>query len=235
MLDTLDLLQPIEGGSQADVLDVLRPLIDATIRRLNSKQFLPDPIAGAHFSRIVSVMSSAYKRHGHIIERAILEQLQRHPQFEVWTDALFQVPENADLIANGALRNPLSIIGNEVKYEPGKRTLQVDALVYDRSKRTLRAYEVKRGFGSHDSGKRRSILRDTLCLQVLLKSYGKVRGLHVSEASSHVIFYYGMRSIPAPLGITGAELDSHFGCPVRDVVEQVNGLFRSSLFAILSA
>jgi hypothetical protein len=95
MLDTADLLQPIEGGSQADVLDVLRPLIDATIRRLNSKQFLPDPIAGPHFSRIVSVMSSAYKRHGHIIERAILEQLQRHPQFEVWTDALFQVPENA--------------------------------------------------------------------------------------------------------------------------------------------
>jgi hypothetical protein len=120
MLDTADLLQPIEGGSQADVLDVLRPLIDATIRRLNSKQFLPDPIAGPHFSRIVSVMSSAYKRHGHIIERAILEQLQRHPQFEVWTDALFQVPENADLIANGALRSPLSIIGNEVKYEPGK-------------------------------------------------------------------------------------------------------------------
>src|SRR3954447_1647629 len=114
MLDAEDLLQPVQPGPQADVLDVLRPLIEATIRRLNSKKFLPDPIAGAHFSRIVSVMSSAYKRHGHIIERAILEQLQRNPDLVVWTDAQFQVPENADLIANGALRNPLSIIGNEV-------------------------------------------------------------------------------------------------------------------------
>jgi len=122
-------LQPAEPGPQEQVIDVLRPLIEATIRRLNSKKFLPDPIAGAHFSRIVSVMSSAYKRHGHIIERAILEQLQRNLDFEVWTDALFQVPENADLIVNGALKNPLSIIGNEVNYAPGKRTLQVDALV----------------------------------------------------------------------------------------------------------
>ena len=121
-----------------------------------------------------------------------------------------------------------------MKYEPGKRTLQVDALVYNRATGTLRAYEVKRGFGSHYFGKRRSILRDTLCLQVLLKSYGRARGLDVSEAGSHVIFYYGVRSIPAPLGITGVELDQHFGCPVREVVEEVNGVFKLSLFAILS-
>ena len=79
-----------------------------------------------------------------------------------------------------------------------------------------------------------SILRDNLCVQVLLKSYGKSRGLDVSDASSHVIFYYGVRSIPSPLGITGAELDAHFGCPVRDVVEQVNSIFKASLFDILS-
>ena len=80
----------VEPGSPEEVIDVLRPLIDATIRRLNSKKFLPDPIAGAHFSRIVSVMSSAYKRHGHIIERAILEQLQRNPNFEVGLTHFFK-------------------------------------------------------------------------------------------------------------------------------------------------
>jgi hypothetical protein len=55
------------------LVELLEPVIDATIQRLNNKVFLPDPIAGPHFSRIVSVMSSAYKRHGYIIERAILE------------------------------------------------------------------------------------------------------------------------------------------------------------------
>jgi hypothetical protein len=33
----------------------------------------------------------------------------------------------------------------------------------------------------HDSGKRRSMLRDTLCVQVLLKPYGKERGHDTKE------------------------------------------------------
>ena len=75
--------------------------------------------------------------------------------------------------------------------------------------RALRAYEVKRGFGLHDSGKRRSMLRDTLSVQVLLKNYGKERGLDVQEAFSHIIFYCGQCSIPKPFALTGAELDEH--------------------------
>ena len=158
------------------LVELLEPVIDATIQRLNAKVFPPDPIAGQHFSRIVSVMSSAYKRHGYIIERAILEQLKTRPELTVWTDLEFQVPPNADLIASGALANPASIDGNELSYSAGPRTLQVDALVFHKEALSLRAYEVKRGFGAHDAGKRRSILRDALCLQLLLKSYGQSRG-----------------------------------------------------------
>jgi len=55
------------------VLDLLKPEIEKTIKGLDSKNFPPDPIAGPHFSKITSVMSSAYKRHGYILERAILE------------------------------------------------------------------------------------------------------------------------------------------------------------------
>ena len=118
------------SSERTSTFDVLDPLIEATIERLNRKRFSPDPIAGAHFSRIVSIMSSAYKRHGHIIERAILEQLKTCPRLTVWTDPVFQVPANADLIASGSLANPASIVGNEVSYGPGTRTVQVDAVVY---------------------------------------------------------------------------------------------------------
>src|SRR5215831_5923618 len=55
------------------VLELLKPEIEKTIKGLDSKNFPPDPIAGPHFSKITSVMSSAYKRHGYILERAILE------------------------------------------------------------------------------------------------------------------------------------------------------------------
>lgn len=78
------------------------------------------------------------------------------------------------------------------------------------------------------------MLNDALCTQVLLKSYGKQRGLDVKEAFSHIIFYYGQCSIPKPFSVTGAELDDHFGWPVHEAVEEVNKYFQSRLFLILS-
>ncbi len=99
---------------------------------------------------------------------------------------------------------------------------------------TLGAYEIKRGSGLHDSGKRRSMLRDTLCVQVLLKSYGKQRGHNPKNAFSHIIFYYGKCSIPKPFSITGAEMDQHFSWPVFEAVEEVNKYFQSRLFSILA-
>src|SRR5581483_3876023 len=216
------------------VLDLLKPEIEKTVIGLDAKRFEPDPIAGQHFSKITSVMSSAYKRHGFILERAILETLKLCPHFEVWTDPIFQVPSAVDHIVAGSITEPTKLIGTDYPYSDGQHTLQVDAIVLDKNKGTLNAYEVKRGSGFHDSGKRRSMLRDALCIQVLLKSYGKARGHEVNSAHSHFIFYDGKLSIPQPFGITGAELDAHFGWPIRESVEEVNAYFQSRLFSILA-
>ena len=220
------------------LVELLEPEIEATIQRLNIKKFHPDPISGPKFSRIVSVMSSAYKRHGLILERAILEQLKTRPELTVWTDEEFQVPPNADLIATGAIKNPSSISGNELSYCPGGRTLQVDAIVYHNETHTLRAYEIKRGFGNHDSQKKGAIMRNALCVQLLLRSYGQSKDLDPASVSSHVIFYYGKLSVRPPIGIKGNELDEHFGFPCREAVEKVNEpfgeRFRACLIAMLS-
>jgi hypothetical protein len=146
----------------------------------------------------------------------------------------FQVSANADLIVSGALSNPASIVGNELTYGGAQRTLQVDLLVYHNEARTLRGYEIKRGFGAYDAQRRLSLLRNALCLQLLLKSYGQSRGLDPASVSSHVIFYYDNLSLPPPIGIRGSEVDEHFGFPVRDAVEAVNARFRERLFAILA-
>lgn len=179
-------------------------------------------------------MSSAYKRHGYILERAILEALKLCPHFEVWRDAVFQVPSAVEHIVDGSIITPTKLIGTDYPYSEGHRTLQVDIIVFDKNNRSLRAYEIKRAAGLHDSGKRRSMLKDTLCVQVLLKSYGMQRGHEAKEAFSHIIFYYGRCSIPKPFAVTGSELDEHFGWPVYEVVEEVNRYFQSRLFAILS-
>ena len=112
--------------------------------------------------------------------------------------------------------------------------MQVDILVFNQLTGVLGAYEVKRGFGAHDAGKRRSMLKDALCIQVLLKSYGKEKGYDVKEAFSRFIFYYGKVSIPKPFGLTGQELDTHFSWPVFEQVEEVNKYFQMRLFSILS-
>ena len=216
------------------LVDILKPEIEATISRLSAKKFNPDPIAGEHFSRIVSVMSSAYKRHGFILERAILEQLKLCPDYEVWEDSNFQVPSTADHIVDSAIKSPELIFGTETPYRDGDRTLQVDAIVYSQSSGLIRGYEVKRGSGLHDSGKKRSILRDLLCMQTLLKSYGQCCGLTVTSAQAHIIFYYGKCSLKKPFSLTKEELDDHFNWPIVDAVEEVNAYFKSRLYSILS-
>lgn len=220
--------------SMGTVLDAVREEVERTIHALDRKRFDPDPIAGPHFSKITSVMSSAYKRHGYILERSILEALRTCPHFEVWRDEAFQVPSAVDHIVDGSISEPTNLIGTDYPYSSGARTLQVDVIVFDKRDSVLRAYEVKRGHGFHDSGKRRSMIKDTLSVQVLLKSYGKSKGLIVTQAFSHIIFYYGRVSIPKPFGIMGAELDGHFGWPVFDAVEDVNRYFQTRLFGILS-
>ena len=54
------------------ILDQLRPDVDATVESLAAKEFATDPIAGRKYSLIPTVIGSAQKRHGTLIEKAIL-------------------------------------------------------------------------------------------------------------------------------------------------------------------
>jgi hypothetical protein len=51
-------------------------IVDETIQALAKVVFILEPIAGAHYSRTTSIVSSAYKRHGRILEYALRESLR---------------------------------------------------------------------------------------------------------------------------------------------------------------
>jgi hypothetical protein len=209
--------------------------IDKTISALNNKKFDPDPIAGEHFSKITSVMSSAYKRHGFIIERAILESVNANPRFEAWEDKAFAVSTAADSIANDFMSEPSKAISSQVPYEdPGPRSLQIDLAAYEADTKTLTLYEVKRGSGLHDAGKRRQILRDLLCMELQAKSYGESKGFEVDRSRAHIIFYYGKCSIKEPFALTSDDLNTHFGFQIKEEIEAANALFKKRLFEILT-
>lgn len=209
------------------------PVVDETIRALGRKRFVQDPIAGARYSRATSIVSSAYKRHGRILEIALRESLRESNRHKVWHDDKFRVSREADALAStqelDACRQTTLPYGNSL------RTLQVDMVAFDSADQSIRAYEIKRGNGQFDAGKIRSITRDLKCIQVLLKSYGEFSKLKPMAAESKIIFYYGVRSIPRPWALVKGELDEHFGFPVVERIEEANDYFQTKLLALLDA
>jgi hypothetical protein len=57
-------------------MEQVAPVVDDTIRALAQVSFVEDPIAGVRYSRATSIISSAYKRHGRILEFALRESLR---------------------------------------------------------------------------------------------------------------------------------------------------------------
>jgi hypothetical protein len=62
------------------------PVVDETIRALSKCKFIEDPVAGVRYSRATSIISSAYKRHGRILETALRESLRESNRHKVWQE-----------------------------------------------------------------------------------------------------------------------------------------------------
>jgi hypothetical protein len=211
-------------------MDRVRPIIDQTIYSLARKKFIEDPVADVCHSRIIS---SAYKRHGGILETALRESLRDSNRHRVWQEDLFRVSRAADALVSS--QRDVECRQSALPYGESVRTIQLDMIAFDDADQTLRAYEVKRGNGQFDAGKIRSIKRDLLCVQVLLKSYGDVAKVTPVAAESRIIFYYGIRSIPCPWSLVRQELDEHFGYPVTPKIELANDYFRAKLHELFEA
>ena len=212
-------------------MERVAPVVDQTIKSLSKVPFVVDPIAGPDYSRSTSIVSSAYKRHGRILEIALRESLRDSNRHSVWHDSAFRVSREADVLAN--TQDFAACKQSSLPYGDSIRTLQVDMVAFDNADSSIRAYEIKRGNGQFDAGKIRSITRDLKCIQVLLKSYGELCKHKPAAAESKIIFYYGVRSIPRPWSLVKNELDEHFGFPVVEKIEQANDYFRDRLHALL--
>ncbi len=214
------------------VLERMRPLIDDTIDKLRQTAFREDPIGGRKYSRATSIMSSAYKRHGQILDAALLESLKECTRFRVWREDDFKLSQES-LTALHIHQRIEKCTRIQLPYGDRERTIPIDIIVHDQESGALTSYNVKRGNGSYDGGKRRIILDDLLRTQMLLLDYGRKVGIEASSAQAHIIFYYGLLSIPRPLALTGDELEEHFNFPVLGAIETVNDYFRRKLHALI--
>jgi len=211
-------------------IETVKAAVDKTIYDLSRTKFRLNPIGGTRYSRVTSIVSSAYKRHGQILERALAERLKENNRFQVWVHRTFAISSAAH---NLAANDPSACLKAALPYGDIFRTCQVDLLVYDFSDRSLRSYEVAHGNEDFNVDKQRSTLNDLLAQQVLLKSYGEQRRFPVNIAEAKIIFYYGKRSIKAPFSLIARELDAHFRFDVFRPVEAINDYFRERLYDLL--
>lgn len=196
----------------------LRQLVDQQLDRLSRVRFRPDPVLGTN-AFLASMLQSAVKRHGPLIEAAITEALVASREYQLWTDIAYIVPTSADQFVR--ISGPEDCRAAALPYGPSGKTLRLDLIAYHCSTRRLGAYEIKRANGNHDAGKLRSLRPEVYGVQTTLASYGRTRGLVVDDAISRVICFYGRRSLPPPWSLINSELDEHFGCPVRGTVDQM--------------
>jgi len=92
--------EQVPHSAESNYLAPVYAEVDATIRRLAAKQFLIDPVVEARYSRITSIVSSAYKRHGGIIERALAAALRQSSHLQVWDDPIFRISAAAERLAD---------------------------------------------------------------------------------------------------------------------------------------
>ncbi len=163
---------------------------------------------------------------------ALLERLKDCARLRVWTEDDFKLSH--DTLREVRIAERLdSLLQVHLPYGDRERSVRVDILVFDEARRSLNAYNVKRGNGSYDGGKRRLIHQELVRTQMLLTDYGRGIGLSSETSNAHVIFYYGLLWLPPPLAISGDDLDEHFQFPVHEAIELVNAYFVSRLSALI--
>ena len=218
------------------VLEKLKILVDKKVENLSKKpNFRKDPIGGK-YAWSTSVISSAYKRHGAILEKAIVERLKEANHLDVIIEDNFCVSDKANTYAiqSGKDFTDMQGVNYNYKTKDVKRTLQVDAIVYNKKNKIVSSYEIKRANGNFDAGKTRSIRLDILCTNSLLKDYyRKKKGINANAAYSYIICYYGLRALPKPFSLIADELDEHFGFEVCNEVEKVNNYFKKCIHKMI--
>jgi hypothetical protein len=139
-----------------------------TIGDIEGKVFERDPLVVPSASLAASKISSAYKRHGLILEEALRTAL--NTRSDLWA--------SEDNIAVPIRTNPI----------------QVDLVTYEGNKRALKAYEIKRASNNLDAEARHSIEERLTALLGALPSYATSKKWRATTFDVAVVGYYDRAS-----------------------------------------
>ncbi len=153
-----------------------RSVADRTIASLASVSFRTDPLFSVCDSYRSSLQESAKKRHGAVIEAAFRDAFRTFDGVEVFC---------------------------EKHTEFGR---EFDAVVYVRSKKILLGFDVKRGIGHHDSGKKREMASSLPIMEDKLREMAKAYGIDATTVKYAFYHHYSQDDRGHVGSITAAEI-----------------------------
>jgi hypothetical protein len=196
--------------------------------------FPVDPLVGPELSRAISCVGSVVKRHGGLIEMGIAGALKASDRFIVLTNVGLPVTKGAAQLLDA--RNSDENLANIrlLADSEAEGIVNVDLVVVDPAASWAGTYEIKRGNGVTEHGKRRPITRKLRAARLVLASYVRQAGYGpVDSVTSAVIDYFGGSGFEADFTLTRDQLDGHFGVPVIATVDAMTATVREALEAEL--
>jgi hypothetical protein len=137
----------------------LAAMIRETVDTLQATKFTLDPLVTASASLATSRISSAFKRHGYLLQAALATAISTCPDFQTWNE----VPCAHPLYKNG---------------------LKIDLFVFDKKKRLLEVFEIKRG-GKHDSDAKKGIERRLQAAKDVSAQFCTSHGIQCSAVNAN--------------------------------------------------
>jgi hypothetical protein len=195
-----------------------------------------DPLIGKDLSRALSCIGSVVKRHGTLIELGIAGALVAGERFIVLPNVAIPLTKAAlQLLDAKNTDETLSKIKLSADSE-ADGIVNVDLVVVDPEAGWAGAYEIKRGNGATEHGKRRPIIRRLRAVRLVLASFVDQLGYGpIKTATSAVIDYYGASGFDAHFTITRHQIDEHFDVPVVAMVDAMTKAARDALEVELPA
>jgi hypothetical protein len=204
----------------------------AVITNAMAGDFPIDPVIGPDLSKSFSIINSVVKRHGLLIQRTLADALAASGRFEILTEVPLPITEAAnDLLTSQNSERDLA----KIQLKADSKTIRmvtIDLIVVDTESGWAGAYDVKRGNGATESGKRRPIEHGLRAGRLVLASFLSKYGYEgIRSVTSAVIDYYGASGFSKDLKVTRDELDEHFGVPVLETIDAMTAELGRALHA----
>ena len=218
--------------SQAALIRAAREAVAGAL----ASDFPIDPLIGKELSHALSCIGSVVKRHGGLIEMGIAGALVASDRFIVLPKVTLPLTKAALQLVDGKNSDEnLAKIRLSADSE-ADGMVNLDLCLVDPEARCAGVYEIKRGNGVTEHGKRRPIMRKLRAVRPVLASYVHQLGYGpIETVTSAVIDYYGGSGFDPDFAITRNNLDEHFGVPVVATVDAMTAAVRDALEAALPA